>query len=194
MEVAKRPSSDSAPPTSGLRSRLLHMDHDHATFVWDRVAVVMWRGECTEAAVRRVEVAGMDVLRHFRRGALMGIVEPGAAPPSTELRKASAASNDRLAAHGIVAIAGVLTTTGFAGSVIRGVITGLTLLSKSSCPFKVYESHSAAVSWFGEVLARQGETLDVADCARAVGDYRARYERYWNARFSSRPPPSTGLR
>lgn len=194
MEAAKRPANDTVPPASTVRSRVLYMDHDQATFVWDRLAVVMWRGQCTEAAVRRVEVAGLDVLRHFRHGALMGIVEPSAVPPSTEMRKASAACNDRLSAHGMIGIAGVLTTTGFAGSVIRGVITGLTLLSKSSCPFKVYESHFAAVSWLAEMLGKQGEVLDVDEATQAIGDYRARYERYWSARFSSRPPPSSAQR
>jgi hypothetical protein len=194
MEAAKRPANDTAPPASTVRSRLLYMDHDHATFVWDRLAVVMWRGECTEAAVRRVELAGMDVLRHFRHGALLGIVEPSAVPPPTDMREASAACNDRLAAQGVVGIAGVLTTTGFAGSVIRGVITGLTLLSKSGCPFKVYESHFTALSWLAEVLGKHGETLDVDEGARAIGDYRARYERYWNARFSTRPPPALAPR
>lgn len=189
--VAMGHSSDSAAPVSTLRSRVLYMDHDHATFVWDRLAIVMWRGQCSEAAVRRVEVAGMDVLRHFGHGVLMGIVEPGAVPPSTEMRKASAVSNDRMAAQGMIGIAGVLTTTGFAGSVIRGVITGLTLLSKSGCPFKVFESHATAVSWLAQMLGKRGEALDAAECTRAVGDFRARYEQYWNARFSSRPPPSS---
>lgn len=171
-----------APPIGLVlpSGKLLHVDCHQALVTWDHLALVIWRGECDAAAVQRLERAGMEVLRRHPRGAtFMGVVEQTAVPPSPEMRKVSAAANDRLARHGMVSFAGVLTQTGFAGSVVRGVITGLTLLSRSRYPFKVFEEHAEAAAWLSQNLAARGEHMGALECAQLVGSVRSRYAEHW---------------
>jgi hypothetical protein len=170
-------------PSSG---RLLHVDRHQALVTWDHLALVIWRGVCDTAAAQRVERAGMDVLRRYPRGgALMGVVEESAIPPSPDMRKLSTAVNDRLSRQGLVGVAGVLTQTGFAGSVVRGVITGMTLLSRSDCPFKVFENHTDAATWLSQNLITHGERMGAAECAQVVGSFRSRYADHWQRHWST---------
>jgi hypothetical protein len=162
------------------------MDRNQAVVVWDHLVLVIWRGVCDAAAVQRLERAGMDVLRRHPRGAaLMGVVESTGVPPSAEMRKASAAVNDRLARQGLVGVAGVLTQTGFAGSVVRGVITGLTLLSRSDYPFKVFDNHTEAAAWLCQRLGTKGARMGALECAQVIGSYRALYGEHWQQHWSA---------
>jgi hypothetical protein len=164
------------------------MDRHQALVVWDHLVLVIWRGVCDTAAVQRLERAGLDAQRRHPAGiALMGVVESTGVPPSAEMRKASTASNDRLARHGLVGVAGVLTQTGFAGSVVRGVITGMTLLSRSDYPFKVFEDHTHAAAWLSQRLATKGERMGALEAAQVIGGYRAMYAEHWQQHWSSSP-------
>ncbi len=159
--------------------KLLHMDQHQALAVWDHLVLVIWRGEVDLAAVQRLERAGVEALKRHPRGVgLMGVVESTAVPPSAEMRKQSAASNDRLARLGMVGIAGVLSQKGFAGSVMRGVITGLTLLSRAEHPFKVFENHSDGAVWLAKRLSERGEHMGAVECGAIVGSYRSQYEQF----------------
>lgn len=169
------------------------MDRHQALVTWDHLVLVIWRGTCDAAAVQRLERAGMEILRRHPRGAaLMGVVESTGVPPSAEMRKASAAANDRLAQHGVVGVAGVLTQTGFAGSVVRGVITGLTLLSRSDYPFKVFENHTEAAAWLGQRLASKGARMGALEASQVIGSYRSMYAEHWQRHWSAPAPHGVG--
>jgi hypothetical protein len=160
--------------------RLLHMDQHQALAVWDHLVLVIWRGEVDVAAVQRLERAGLETLRRHPRGiALMGVIESTAVPPSAEMRKLSAASNDRMAKQGLVGIAGILSQQGFAGSVMRGVITGLTLISRAEHPFKVFENHTDGAIWLAKQLSQRGEHMGAVECGGVVGSYRSQYEQFY---------------
>lgn len=178
-----------ALPPPGLllpAGRLLHVDRNQALVTWDHLVLVIWRGICDGPAVQRLEQAGMEALRRHPDGvALMGVVEPTAIPPAGAMRAASAAANDRLARHGLVGVAGVLTQSGFAGSVVRGVITGLTLLARSDYPFKVFENHSGAAAWLSRQLASRGVRMGTLECAQVVGSYRSKYAEHWQRHFGA---------
>jgi hypothetical protein len=195
VNTERKSRAESQPPVSVVNEdpKLLHMDKHQATFVWGPLAMVIWRGECDRIATHRVEQAGMEVLRRHSAAALMGIVEPTAVPPSAEMRALSAASNDRLARLGVVGIAGVLSQKGFAGSFIRGVITGLAMLSRADYPFKAFEGHVEAGAWLSSLLAKRNQGMDAASCARVVSECRRRYETFWSERYgSSASSPNAG--
>ncbi|HVZ37207.1 MAG TPA: hypothetical protein VG963_32515 [Polyangiaceae bacterium] len=160
------------------------MDRSLGVFVWGPIAIGIWRGECDAASVKRLESAAMQALHHSPAAAgLIGIIEPTAPPPSAEMRKASAASNDRMAEHGLVGIAGVFARSGFAGSIARGVITGLSLLSRARYPFKVFETHVEGARWLAELIEKKSKHFDAVECARAVGQFRLQYENFWTAHY-----------
>jgi hypothetical protein len=190
VNSARKPRvGESQAPASVVNEdpRLLHMDKHHATFVWGPLAMVIWRGECDRIATHRVEQAGMEVLRRYSAAGLIAIVEPTAVPPSSEMRALSAACNDRLARLGLVGIAGVLTQSGFAGSFIRGVITGLAMLSRADYPFKAFEGHVEAGSWLSQLLAKRSQRMDPTSCARVVSECRRRYATFWSERYGANP-------
>lgn len=173
-------------PLRGASSQgtLVHLDRNQALFVWKNIAVVVWRGTTDAAAVRRLEYAATEVLsRYPDRMAIMGIVETTAVPPSEEMRVLSAATNDRLAQRGALAFAGVFAQSGFFGSVVRGIVTGLTLLARHNYPFKVFSGHREAIAWFADVLGQKGHRVNVDECAAVVGDLRRHYEEVWNTQF-----------
>jgi hypothetical protein len=191
VSVAHDDAIDAKPPPSALLrlpGKLLHMDRDQALVTWERLVLVIWRGECHSIAVRRLEQAGIEALRQHPRGvALMGVVEATASPPSSEMRKASALTNDRLAQLGLVGIAGVLSHSGFAGSVMRGVITGLTLLQQVKYPFKVFENHTDGAAWLCKCLAANKAPMGALECANVVGQYRSTYGEHWKHHFAATP-------
>lgn len=165
---------------------VLYMDKHQATFVWKNVAVVAWRGVCDAPAIRRIEhAAGMALDAAPGCAVIIGVVEPGAITPSEEMRVLSAATNDRLAQRGVAGFAGVFSQSGFVGSVVRGVVTGLTMLSRYSYPFRVFAGHREAVSWLAELLGEKGQRLAVDECAAIVGEFRRHYEEVWNREFKA---------
>lgn len=173
-------------PLRGASSQgtLVHLDRHQALFAWKNVGVVIWRGATDAAGVRRIEYMAAEVLsRHPERMVIMGIVETTAVPPSEEMRVLSAATNDRLAQRGAIAFAGVFAQSGFFGSLVRGIVTGLTLLARNSYPFKVFSGHREAVAWFADLLGQRGQRLNVDECTAVIGDLRRHYEEVWNSQF-----------
>jgi hypothetical protein len=176
LQAARMPLFGSAEPSS----RILHMDRHQAIIVWGHVVIVVWRGDVDAAAVQRLESATIDVLRrHRNRAAVMGVVEPTAAAPSPEMRKATSISNDRLSELGLVGVAGVLSQHGFAGSLMRGVITGLTMLSRTRYPFKVFDNHDDGAVWLSQRLAAYDARMSARECSLVVGRARRHYAEQW---------------
>jgi hypothetical protein len=46
----------------------------------------------------------------------------------------------------------VLETKGFVSSLIRGIVTGMTLVDRSAAPTKIFESSEPAASWIAPYL------------------------------------------
>lgn len=176
---AQTPNRGETPP-----GQVLQLDRDEALFTWNNVVVVAWRGECTSPGVTRFERAALSTLVRWPRGVvLLGVIEPGAIPPSQEMRSIIAASNDRMASKGAVAFAAVFSGAGFFGSVVRGVVTGLTMLARRSYPFRVFPGHQDAAQWFATLLEPVGIEFSVDECSAAVGEFRRHYEQVWNREF-----------
>lgn len=162
----------------------MYMNKHQATFVWKNVAVVAWRGTCEAAAIRRIEHAAQVALDAYpQQTVVLGVVEPSGVAPSEEMRLLSAATNDRLSQRGVVGFAGVFSQMGFFGSVVRGVVTGLTMLSRYSYPFRVFGGHREALLWLAQLLNNRGHRLDVDECAAAITEFRSHYESVWNQQY-----------
>jgi hypothetical protein len=171
----------SSAPSSG---QILHLDRNQATYVFKRLVVVAWRGACDASAIRRVEVATMMALDNSTgKCVAMGIVEPTAVPLSDETRALTAASNDRLHKAGAMAFAGVVAQSGFFGSVVRGIVTGLTLLSRSPYPFRMFDDHPDAITWLAQRAEKEGVSVSTTDYINAVTEFRKYYELLWNRDF-----------
>lgn len=146
--------------------------------------MVAWRGVCDAAAVRRVEVATMMALDYSSGKAVaLGIVEPTAVPLSEEMRTLTAASNERMYRAGTLGFAGVVAQSGFFGSVVRGIVTGLTLVSRNSYPFRVFDGHRDAIAWLAQLAEKNSVPLSATDCTQAVTEFRNYYEHVWNRDF-----------
>lgn len=173
----------SSVPSSG---HILHLDRHQATYVWKKLAVVAWRGACDAAAIRRIEVATMMALDNSAgKCVTLGIVEPTAVPLSDEMRTLTAASNERMYRAGALGFAGVVAQSGFFGSVVRGIVTGLTLLSRNSYPFRVFDGHRDALAWLAQLAEKDGVHLSASEYTDAVTEFRNYYELVCNRDFQS---------
>lgn len=152
----------------------LVMDHDVGIMVYGPVMFVVWRGETTKHAIEQILRIGTDLLKRHPSGAVIGIVEDSAKLPSSEARELSAKVNDQLFDLGMLAFAGVLPAQGFVAAWVRGVVTGLTLLSRKRYPFRVFQTTREATDW--------GRTLITTECklggaVAAVEEFRREYAR-----------------
>jgi hypothetical protein len=80
--------------------------------------------------------------------------------------------NDELSALGMVAFAGVLPAQGLIASWVRGVVTGLTLLSRRRYPFRVFQNTREACEWSRALLKADAKLIPAVT---AIEDYREEY-------------------
>jgi hypothetical protein len=66
---------------------------------------------------------------------------------------------------------------------MRGVITGVTLLSRSECPFKVFDNHGDGAAWLSKRLSGCGEQMGALQCSNVVAEYRGRYADHWQRSY-----------
>ena len=159
----------------------LSEDEDALIGMCGPLAVVVWRRITRPEAVRFAEAAGAQVLERAPagKGATLFLVEDGATPPDGDCRRMTSEANERLAARGMVSVAGVVPRSGFTGALYRGVITGIALLSRTPYPMKVFASVPESVHWLsGQLAANGGAHLEVPEVSTALDDafdaYRAR--------------------
>jgi len=165
---------------SQAKTEQLHMDSNLATMVWGPIAVVVWRGVANTFGNQQVFLAGQHALQSFPRGvAVVGVVEATHKVPDAATRAHSAQINDQLAGVGVVGFAGVLPLPGFAGAWARGVVTGITLLSRQRYLFQVYRYESEAVRWLGKLLVhKSGLSIDIEAGGRAIEAFRQHYAKH----------------
>ena len=72
---------------------------------------------------------------------------------------------------------------GFAGAWARGVVTGITLLSRQRYLFQVYRYESEAVRWLGKLLVhKSGLSIDIEAGGRAIEAFRQHYAKHLGIR------------
>ncbi len=112
------------------------LDGDHCLAVWDCVAIQIWRGVCTEkASLDGYEVVEGLLSSMGGRGCFLSVVEASSPPPDQGARQVFAKLSRDLIPSMAVAII-VAEGSGFRAAIVRGVGTGLSLLTPHRVPFR----------------------------------------------------------
>ncbi|HEY5958661.1 MAG TPA: hypothetical protein VIV60_19005 [Polyangiaceae bacterium] len=157
-----------------MTPQILFVDQHHATLIVGPLGVVVWRGEASPSAVRRVLELGIATAAANPSGfGMIGVVELGAKAPDATSRQLSASINDELAAKGAVGFAAIIPQPGFAGAWIRAVVTSLNWLARNDYPFRAYESSEMACQWLLQSLL--SSPAEYQEVARVLDAFRERY-------------------
>lgn len=159
--------------TPQLRSGVVYSDPDVALGCCRDMFFVLWKHRTT---VQNVATLG-DCFDRFARNrskelALVTIVSIGAErSPSSEARRKLAAWLGE-ASNRLLISAVVFEGDGFLAAVIRGVVTGLTLLAKPNCPHRVVASVWDAGAWFQSSTAGGPRVLKRDYVMARVSEFR----------------------
>jgi hypothetical protein len=137
------------PPAARLpaAATLLFKDDDALIGTWDDFFLLVWRRETTLDAIAHAN----DLVRRFRgqRAAGIGlftVIAEGAPRPSADARRALAKMLESGEGQVLASVV-VFEGDGFRAAAVRAVVTGLTLLARSSFPHRVFESRRDAARW-----------------------------------------------
>lgn len=135
------------------------------------VCVAVWTTKPTRVLFDRQRSALADaVQRHPGRALFMCVISSKADPPEQDVRDASAkmiVSHDRQLAGCVCVIEG----SGFRAAITRTVLTGITTVVRTPCPFGFVDSVQAGCDWLGKHSPRGSLTglLEELTRARAHG-------------------------
>jgi len=150
-------------------------DGDHAITVAGPLVVAVWRGIVAPAAVQRSVDAMQLVMENHPGDAVVIHVADAAAPiPGDEARRAFA-NLMRAAVPPLRCASVVGEGDGFATSVARTVVGGLTLLVRPKIPFKVFATPMEASVWTvrdrplqSKLPARPEDLVSVIEVTRSL--------------------------
>src|SRR5262249_34587794 len=132
--------------SSNAFARVHVLDDNYCMATWRNFAVVIWRKDTTAEAVGQWRTLLQKIATTSDAICLLTVVEPDARPPPSEVRDALAGvlgEFGKLIKFSAVAFEG----TGFRAAMVRGVVTGLTLLARMPYPHKVFAGVEEAVRW-----------------------------------------------
>jgi hypothetical protein len=148
---ASSPLAGMRPAGSGVE-RMLHAERDYALATYGPLYIVIWRINTTTRAMVNVQAKLNDFARLRKNGiALLTIVEVDAPIPEGESREAVARFL-RDSAWAIRCSAVVHEGAGFRASLVRAVVTGLTLAAHQPFPHKVFASVPLASAWLARSM------------------------------------------
>lgn len=170
------PGHEATPPggSSGSTARVNVLQDNHCVATWHRFLIVIFRHDTTVEAINDVRHALEKLESTEKSVALLTIIEPNAPPPSSDVRDAMAAmlaEFGRVIKYSAVAFEG----SGFRAAVVRGVVTGLTLLARMPYPHKVFAGVDDAAQWMiNNVASLLGWRETVTQLTDAVAELRRR--------------------
>jgi hypothetical protein len=132
---------------------------DYKVAVADSTFVLLWRGAATPERARLVCAAISRRAAHGRFVAIT-VVEENAPPPEGPARQIFAATMREIR-HSIAGNAYFMPISGFRGSVIRSVITGLNLLAGDPYPTRAFDALPPAARWVAGRLHDDAAAADV---------------------------------
>ena len=155
---------------------LVAADADHALGVWHNLAIVVWRCETKPEAVSAMRQEYLSVASRYPGGiGMLTIIEDTATMPPIEARKAIADLFEELGPR-VKVSAAVFEGSGFRAAFVRGVVTGLNMMTSQPFPHRVYGELTAAAEWLAQGLPQaDGRRATVAQLIDAVGKLRARH-------------------
>lgn len=155
--------------SSGSFAQLKHADKDVIIGSLERLYIIIWRQDTTVAAVNRIGT----IFRELWAGGagpqlLLTVVRPEAAMPPADARKALSAY--LLSCAGRLLYSSVaFEGEGFKAAAVRGVITGLNLVSQLPFPHKIFPRVHEAATWLEREARAAGLAVSTpADIAAAV--------------------------
>jgi len=128
---------------------LHEVTRDHIIMTASNFVIAIFRHETTLGGVRVIQRVYDEHARVFPKGVYMlTLVEQSAPLPGTQERDAlakflaSGAGRTRMSAV-------IHEGTGFRAAMVRGVVTGLTMVARLPYPHKIFATLEEAASWFG---------------------------------------------
>lgn len=143
----------------------------HALASWDNVFVVVFRTDTTEQAVRALHRECAKFGRATSKGIfLVTVIEQGAPGPAPPERKALAQCLSDISSC-VRGSAVIIEGHGFRSAMVRGVVTGLTMLAKQAYPHQVCSLVGAA-ELFQKVASSTGMVFRVDRFRAAMAEFR----------------------
>jgi len=142
------------PHTIGLH--IMAHDGDHLVFTYQRLFSMIWQHQTAPTAVNRA----FQYVRDFaesqspRRFCLLTVIESSATMPSSPARARLAMLMRECSAHVIRSAVG-FEGSGFRGAAIRGVATGIAVVSKHQFPHRIFADVEAATEWLADGLTSE---------------------------------------
>jgi hypothetical protein len=130
-------------------------EHDQgvALAVVGRVMLVLWRSTPTAERMRMLTRVTERMMAEFPDGYYqVQVIEPTSAPPASEQRKESARLIERMKGSAR-AIGFVIEGDDARASIVRTILRGMALLSRSELPKHFFKDEPSARKWLGEQLA-----------------------------------------
>jgi hypothetical protein len=164
-------SAPGSPANGGARVFVLEDNHCMAT--WRSFVIVIWRKDTTADAVKQLRDLLQKTSTTTQAVCLLTIVEPNAPPPSSDVRDALAGvlgEFGKLIKYSAVAFEG----SGFRAAMVRGVVTGLTMLARMPYPHKVFAGVEESARWLCGNASAVGFRETANEVIDAVAELRRR--------------------
>ncbi len=141
--------------------------HFRNVFLW------VWRGPATAATCERLHRAVNDVARAHPEGSGgITLIVPGVTVPSDDVRKRIVSLRREASAHGMRGGAILHEGDPLRRSLVRGVVTGLGLLTRDIYPQAVFGEADEAFTWLAEKIGPPAPAR--SELGRALAALRAR--------------------
>jgi hypothetical protein len=154
-------------------ARVVVLQDNHCIATWRGFVIIIWRRETTAQGVADLRQALQRLGPTSTGVGLLTIIEPNAPPPTSEVRDGLAAvlgEFGKLIKFSAVAFEG----SGFRAAMVRGVVTGLTMLARMPYPHKVFAGVNEATQWLIPSLQRIGWRDSAFELTEAVAELRRR--------------------
>jgi hypothetical protein len=193
VQPAKSTRSSARGIAPGVQELAVHgCDAEHGVGVWRNLLIAVWRKETRAGAVDGVSAVLGELAQNHRDVALLQVIEEGALAPDPDARRAI---SNMLKQHGSVirCSAVVYEGDGFRAATLRGVVTGIALLSRPLYPHVVFASAISAINWTARHFSQEGPAW-AEQVRNAVDELRVTLDRpRASPRFgASFPPPTLG--
>ena len=176
MNIPPRSSTSQSLEAVALPPSDFHVEHVLPEAVIGHLRNVFlwaWRGPATVATCERLHRSVNDVARAFPEGSGgITLIVPGVSVPSDDVRKRIVRLRREASAHGMRGGAILHEGDPLRRSLVRGVVTGLGLLTKDIYPQAVFGEADEAFRWLGEKLGKSAPPR--SELARALEALRAR--------------------
>jgi hypothetical protein len=142
-------------------------------FSWKNVLIFVWRGDASAELMRKLGPIFDTLAREVGRFSVVSIVVAVGALPDESRRQAY---REFLVVHGakFAHMAIVLEREGFIGSAVRGLVTGLLLVTRQHHVVHVVSTTDEVAAWLpAKHVSSTGVAIDPAELTRILARARA---------------------